>query len=112
MSKLKAHLATLQGIKPEIIVQYLRKFHQLRVIQDMVDDEIVDYLDTSHGIVTLDNASIDDLKGHTLWPKEGRDDDIPRSTFDEVQHLLHVDRKRSQELALEIVGEIVGERLV
>ena len=70
--------------------------------------DIVDYLECERDVVTLDNASLEQLQDHELWPGGSQDSLYPH--FSEVGHLLHVDKPRAQTLALEIVGEIIGER--
>ena len=74
----------------------------------MDTQDIVDYLESDRDVVTLDNASLEQLQDHELWPGGSQDSLYPH--FSEVVHLLHVDKTRAQILALEIVGEIIGER--
>lgn len=70
--------------------------------------DIVDYLEKERDAVTLDNATLEQLEKHPLWPCDLEEQLAYH--FEEVKYLLHVDKTRAQTLALEIVGEIIGER--
>lgn len=113
-------MTKLKSVVTELITQLrqLPEEDQLRVLRaTAVSDplcyidtqDILDHLELHEGVVTLDNATLEQLQDHDLWP-EGFENQLD-SHFSEVKHLLHVDKAKAQALALEIVGEIIGEHL-
>lgn len=101
-------ITQLQKLSDEDKLLVLRATAVSDPLYYMDTQDIVDYLESDRDVVTLDNASLEQLQDHELWPEDSQD--LLYSHFAEVKHLCHVDKNRAQTLALEIVGEIIGER--